>query len=434
MKLKGLSNLVIVIGAISIVIIGIAFYFTSIPKLQNVQGMPVVTVIVIDEDTQEPIEGALVELRQQLGCLLVVGAYCPEGYVVREKTNRDGKAIFYDNMLAELLVNSSFSATAFADGYYNTNNIEEIPAKFWIERGFEVPTDNVTIELTKKDIVLYSRESIIDYAKKDSRLRDWLFRHPDIDPDSYENAQIEIEFEKPFYIVKYEQWEPCEADCTIFLKSDRRNGEVVEVTKYGYPNLSITVLDASNKRSIDQALIELTNVVECPVDSNLEDCSPVFYLSGYTNEEGIANFYNYHYNLEEKFLDILYFNISISVHNFKTINKSYVDLSTNRQLTFELERLVYPSPELAQQAIDYAKKDKIVIEWLKKHPDAIINYDPRFFSLPSRFNVKFEDVECVKIYGAERECVIHVEVDGNTGEILGIWNTGTILGTQELEG
>jgi len=142
--------------------IGLFTYFYQQPSESG--ELTGVTIIVVDAITKQPIEKASVELRQVVYCPEEVGYPCPEGLILKKETNKEGKAVFYDNKLEESLEKASFMISVSAENYGSA--IKELP--------FSLTPKTITIELIGGNIAVKTREIAIRYAKRDSRLINWL--------------------------------------------------------------------------------------------------------------------------------------------------------------------------------------------------------------------------------------------------------------------
>ncbi len=180
---------------------------------------PAVTIIVIDAITKQPIEKASVELREVVyhDCPEVVYS-CPKGLLLKKETNKEGKAVFYDNKLKEQLEKASFMITVSAENYSSATKLS-----------FGSKGRTIVIELIGGDIAVKTRETAISYAKKDSRLINWLSKHPNA------HSYPVVEFVSPYWTVEYndkttcEHYDPTDINCAIIVKIDARNGEIIEV-------------------------------------------------------------------------------------------------------------------------------------------------------------------------------------------------------------
>jgi hypothetical protein len=198
-----------------------------------------VTIIVVDAITKQPIEKASVELKQVVYCPEGEGYPCPEGLLLKKETNKEGKAVFYDTKLKELLEKTSFMITVSAENY--SSSTKELP--------FSLTPKTITVELIGGNIAVKTRDTAISYAKKDRRLINWLFKHPNA------HSYPVVDFVSPYWTVEYNDkttckyYDPSDINCAIIVKIDARTGEVIEVlpewdkevpTMMDIPHLNLT--------------------------------------------------------------------------------------------------------------------------------------------------------------------------------------------------
>jgi hypothetical protein len=138
--------------------IGLCAYFYQQPSEPG--ELTDVTIIVVDASTKQPIEKASVELKQVVYCPEGEGYPCPEGLLLKKETNKEGKVVFYDNKLKELLEKASFMISVSAENYGSA--IKELP--------FSLTSKTITIELIGGNIAVKIRDTAISYAKRGSRL------------------------------------------------------------------------------------------------------------------------------------------------------------------------------------------------------------------------------------------------------------------------
>lgn len=193
---------------------------TALPTQPDGQNIPVLTIEVIDTITKQTIENASVYISQQVVCPAVVGVTCQPGFSQKEKTDKYGKAKFYNTNLKEMMVKNSFRATASQQNY--------------VQASIEIPFNNIQttykIELIGGNIKVKTKDSAIVFARKDNRVSQWLTKHPNANSETYS-----AKFEPPYWLIEYvdkstcETYDPTNNNCVIFAKIDARNGEIIEV-------------------------------------------------------------------------------------------------------------------------------------------------------------------------------------------------------------
>lgn len=193
---------------------------TVLPKQPDGQILPVLTAEVIDAITKQAIENASVNISESVACPDVVGITCPPRFSLEEKTDKYGKAKFYNDNLKEKITKNSFRITVSKQNYVQGYAI--IP--------FNSVQSIFKIELIGGDIKVKSRDSAIAYAMKDTRVSQWLTKHPNASSETYS-----AKFEPPYWVIEYadkstcETYDPTNNNCVIIVKIDARSGKIIEV-------------------------------------------------------------------------------------------------------------------------------------------------------------------------------------------------------------